>query len=360
MMMLQTVSSLVIWMVLVPCTAGIVPAVLLREKKISLTTVFVAGWCFMLAVFQLCAVPAVLLKKSLSDLEVVYTLLMGILSVTGITIASVGLLRKSLNEWMDFNLWKTNSKEDWITWGLFAVLLLGQLIMSVVYMTPDGDDAYYVTHAVMADELDSMYLKNPYTGADGALDARHVLAPFSMFIAFLARKSMVHATVIAHTGLPLALIPLTYCVFYRIGTAFWEKERGKISIFMVLISLAQLFGASSIYTNETFFLTRTWQGKSLLANVALPMAFYILFMICKRTEKGRKNQTIHVGGWYILLTMVNLLGALASSLGLLLLVILESGFFLLISIRNRRPWVLFVGILSMIPCFFFMLLYVLL
>ena len=61
-----------------------------------------------------------------------------------------------------------------------------------------------------------------------------------------------------------------------------------------------------------------------------------------------------------MLFLVNMTGALASSLGLLLLLILEGGFLLLIALRNRHPWVVFAGVGSALPCFLFILLYVLL
>ena len=130
---------------------------------------------------------------------------------------------------------------------------------------------------------------------------------------------------------------------------------------MVIMAGIQLFGNYSIYTNETFFVTRTWQGKSVLANIAIPAAFYILLRICARTERERTDDEMKYGtgliGLFSVLFAVNLVGALASSLGMLLLCVLEGIMLLIIAIRNKCVRVIPAGIISVIPCVVYMLLY---
>ena len=45
---------------------------------------------------------------------------------------------------------------------------------------------------------------------------------------------------------------------------------------MILLFLFWIFGNVSIYTPETFLLTRTWQGKSVLANLLIPGCLFCL------------------------------------------------------------------------------------
>ena len=237
----QMVTTFGLWLLVIPFCVGIIPAVALGEKRKAPSTVFLTGWILMLALFQVCAVPCVLLRKTLTDLDFMYTVMLGLLSMIGVIIVAIELTRKNVADCFAFPNTKNSSKEEWLTWSLFAVLFVFQMVMAVIYMTPDGDDAYYVTHAVMADEFDSMYVMEPYTGVVGVLDQRHVLAPFPMFIALLARKSGLHAAAVAHTILPLVLIPLTYMTFYKLGKAFWKKEEKKLSVYMVLIAMVQMF-----------------------------------------------------------------------------------------------------------------------
>lgn len=363
MVIVKQIICFIIWLCLIPLLAGIIPSYALERGKRKLGTIYLSGWIIMLAVFQIVAVPMVITKKSLTDLVIFFSGIMFFLTLAGLFIILVGVFRDSVKEFFQFPEWKIIDINDRVSWILVVGLILFQIVMSIMFSTPDGDDAYYVTHAVMADQTDMMYLKNAYTGADGILDARHVLAPFPMFIAFLARRSGMHGTAVAHTILPPALIILTYLIYYKISTIlFPDQEKNKRSVFMVIMAGVQLFGNYSVYTNETFFVTRTWQGKSVLANIAIPAAFYILLRICARTEKERTEDELQYGtnlvGLFAVLFAVNLVGALASSLGLLLLCILEGIMLPIIAIRNKCMRVIPAGIISVIPCAVYMFLYV--
>lgn len=359
---MMQVICFIIWLCLIPLLAGIIPSYALERRKRKIGTIYLSGWLIMLAVFQIVAVPMVIMKSSLTDLVRLFSSIMFFLTLAGLFVALVGIYRDSVKEYFFLPDLKSVNINDKISWILFASLVLFQIVMSILISTPDGDDAYYVAHAVIADQTDTMYLKNAYTGADGILDARHVLAPFPMFIALLARRSGMHATAVAHTVLPPALIILTYLIYYKISTIlFPDQEKNKRSVFMVIMAGIQLFGNYSIYTNETFFITRTWQGKSVLANIAIPAAFYILLRICARTEKERTDDELQYGtnlvGLFLALFAVNLVGGLASSLGMLLLCFLEGIMLLIIAVRNKRVRVIPAGIISAVPCIVYMFLY---
>ena len=127
----------------------------------------------------------------------------------------------------------------------------------------DGDDAYYVAQSVITDETNVLYRILPYTGLTTTLDVRHALASLPVWEAYLARVTGIHAAIIAHSVLPLLLIPLTYIVYFRIGQRLFRGQGRKTAAFLIVVGILQIFGNTSIYTNATFFLMRTWQGKSL-------------------------------------------------------------------------------------------------
>lgn len=360
MQLFQQISNLVVWLLILPLLIGIMPAYVIERNKRMPGTIYLSGWLVMGTIFQLFAVPFIFTKKSLTELEFVYSAVIIILGFCGLLFYVIGITHDGAKEFLGIEgkRKKNSDKGQLRYWIIFGGLLLFQLIMSICMRTSDGDDAYYIVHAVMADELDTMYLKNAYTGGHGSLDLRHTLAPFSMFYAMLARKSEIPATIIAHLVMPLILIPITYIIYYKIGRELFRKEQEKLPIFLILLSGIALFGRTSVYTNETFFLTRTWQGKSMLANIALPAALYVLYMICKYTEKRIIEHNSRLVGWFFMLLMVNFVGALFSSLGLLLLGMLEAVIGLLITIRNRKPWVI-LGILSAnLPSIVYILLYI--
>ena len=72
---------------------------------------------------------------------------------------------------------KAGESRDYL-WVLAGVLLLVQLVLAVLMVYGDGDDAYYVAISAAAEESGRMYQKIPYTGMHTELDVRHGLAPF--------------------------------------------------------------------------------------------------------------------------------------------------------------------------------------
>ena len=161
----------------------------------------------------------------------------------------------------------------------FGILLLVQIVMALVMAPFDGDDAYYVVESVQAQQTDTMYTLHPYLGYSMGLDIRHALAAWPMWIAFVARISGLHATIVSHTVLPLILIPLCYYVYYRCARQVLRERTDLVLLFLTFLSLFFIFGNISIYTPETFFLMRTWQGKSMTANLVIPLLFTALLML---------------------------------------------------------------------------------
>ena len=83
-------------------------------------------------------------------------------------------------------------KQSAPVWCLFAVLLLIQLAAAGMLAYEEGDDAFYVAVATGTESSDTLYDILPYTGATTGTDARHGLAPFPVWTAFLARLSGIH------------------------------------------------------------------------------------------------------------------------------------------------------------------------
>ena len=190
------------------------------------------------------------------------------------------------------------------------------MYMAFAYASFDGDDAYYVVQSVLADQTGVLNRIRPYTGLSTDLDIRHALATLPLWIAYVARMTGIHATIVAHTLLPLIFIPLTYYVFVQIGRKLFSDGSVKLPIFLTLVSIMQIWGNISIYTNETFFLTRTWQGKSVLANLILLVELWLMLELCAR-EKNRERQE-ETGSqlpYWLLLAVNHIAAAMMTSMG---------------------------------------------
>lgn len=169
-----------------------------------------------------------------------------------------------------------------------------------------------------------------------------------IYEAFLGKMSGIHATIIAHSAAPIGLILLTYALYFQIGRKLFLGKRTEILRFLILMALFQIFGNVSIYTSETFFLTRTWQGKSLCGNFMIPAIFW-LYLCMFRGEAQQKL--------FFLLAFLNLASGISSSLGVLLTCLLTAGLGLLLAVSKKRPGILVKACLSCVPGAAYMLTY---
>ena len=197
-------------------------------------------------------------------------------------------------------------------WGLAASLLLVQLVLACLLTYEEGDDAFYVGITTDAAESETMYRTLPYTGLSTSMDIRHALAPFPIWVSFLARISGMHGVTVAQIVLPVVLITMCYGIYYMIGTRLFRKGSRKLPLFMLLLECLVLFGGYSLYTAENFLLVRTAQGKAVIASIIIPFLFLLFLMLLEKVQNGKK-----AGGMYWLLVACAMVaGDLCSTQGI--------------------------------------------
>ncbi len=373
------ILGLLLWLVAVPFCMGLLFMPRLKKKLRTPGTALVSGYILMFTMLELIGIPVVLLAvyngftifiKCFTPVIVLFALL-GVLTVRRMEKNGYGL-----NFSMTSAIWDT-SLEEKVMWLLFIGLVGFQLYMAFTRASFDGDDAYYGVQGVIAQQVDTLYRVNPYTGRSAPLDVRHALALFPIWEAFAGSMSGVHATIVSHSVVPLVLIPLTYILYYQIGKELFWKKRESLPMFMILIALWQMFGYVSLYTTETFFLTRTWQGKSFAGNFVIPAVIWIFLSLAEASKEGdglgriqygevRRASEIYGGpeekstnaGLWALLACLNFAGGASSSLAILLSCLMTAGFGLLFAFRERRFAVLVRAGLACIPGGIYVLLYV--
>ncbi|MBD5496138.1 MAG: hypothetical protein HDR12_17655 [Lachnospiraceae bacterium] len=317
------IIGIIFWLLVIPFCIGLLPSNFISERKINPGVILLAGYMLMWAVFEVITIPAVIWIQN----ENFYFVLRWFLIIS-ILLAIAGLFiwymswrkckRRKVRFQFPYLASLKHGIEAKIEWLLFFAILGFQLYMSVTRVSFDGDDAYYVVHSVMAQQSGTMYKFLPYTGWTTSLDIRHALAVFPMWIAFVAVKADIHATIVSHVIMPLLLIPLSYLIYYEIAKVLFASRRENIPVFMIIMGMFQMFGNVSIYTNETFFLTRTWQGKAVVCSVIIPMMFLLLLWIFDK-ESGNREQS---AGLWALLVCLNMATGICSSLAVFVLAIL--------------------------------------
>lgn len=274
---------------------------------------WLGGQFLLWAGFQIICVPFILRERTFSQMTVFYW---GYIAVLLLFAAVAAVKRRAGKAWAFPSIREVGRKRplsDIALWAVFWGLLLFQLIQAVRLAYADGDDAYYVAISAITQESDTMYQKLPYAGGTTLLDGRHGLAPFPIWISFLARTSGMHAAMVAHVILPLVLIAMTYGIFYLAGVRFFPEKEGKRPLFLIFTELLVIFGDYSYYTVENFMIARSRQGKAALGSIVIPFLILLLIMLLKKLQDNKQIP----GFLYLLLGAVMVTGCLCSTLGAL-------------------------------------------
>ncbi len=345
---------LCIWLVGIPLLTGAVPAFFLERRKQSLSFMWTSGYILTWAVFQLVTVPLVLLHVS-QGFVVVVRLFTGI-SLALAAAGAVLLIRFGKKGALRLALVKGESdrnRQHRIYWGIFLALVLLQLVLAVGMTYQDGDDAYYVAISTLTESSNTLYELMPYSMGATGLDMRHGLAPFPVWIAFLARISGLPTVSVAHVAVPLALIPTTYLIFYQLGRQFFEKKKERLPLFLCFTAILVIFGNYSLYTAENFMLARSRQGKSALGCIVIPMVFLLFFLILDRVEKGQRDQWM----LWVLLGAAVTAACLCTTLGTMLMCALLGITGLCSCLVYRRPGLVVKTAACCIPALVYAALY---
>ena len=383
---LAGIPSLILWMLIVPFCVGLLANFILPRSRRTIGITFILGYLVYMGVFEIVAIACMtrITYSAFTYCCRIFIVCALILAVAGV-VRSVLKLKNGEKNYLTlfpgeahadvYDLMSPRSnpgfykmdypKESMIYWGVFFVILAFQMVMAVVMASFDGDDAFYVVESLLAQQADVMNTILPYTGTSTYLDIRHALAVITMWIAFVARESGIHATIVSHTIMPLFLIPLVYLVYVEIGRVLFRARQQIIPVFMIIVAFLLMFGNVSIYTPATFFLMRTWQGKALVSNLVFPLIFWIFLWMFEeagsspppnRKEKEWEQPRREWCPW-IELFFVNMLSGMCSSLG----VIFGSGLIALLTlillVYTRKIKVIFGAMLCIVPNIIYLMIY---
>lgn len=324
------------------CILGIVPILIGslyiddkdRATNSSIIRSYAQGIFMMWGIFQIIVIPLLLMKESLTLLTVLWS----------IVIIGLCLLAAIKGRGKITSLFKIKpSFKAYISWPIIIAFLLiaFQTYMLTTRMVANADDAFYVAAATTAIETDTIFSVSPYTGElFKAIQTRYALSPFFVFTAMISEICGIHTTIIAHTLFPLILIPLAYMVYAMLGGYFFKGNTKAVGIFLIAISLAQMFSAFSVYTTGVFTLTRIWQGKAILAGILIPAILY--FAVVAFEQIGNKKNWIN-------LLMIMFASCMVSSMGMALSVITLGILVLIWSIREKNLRVVSYSLLCCVP-----------
>lgn len=320
----------------------------------KLPFMWICGQIILWAGFQLLSVPVILRKGSFQTVAAVFSVYTALLLCAGVRSIWKNRAGRALTS-------AEKEQEPSSRWYkasviIFAGLLLFQLVQAIVMVYADGDDAFYVAISGMTENSDTMYQQIAYTGWPSALDVRHGMAPFPVWIAWLTRLSGIKAVSVNHIAVPLSFLPMTYAIYYLIGSKLFPKRKEVVLMFLIFTELLVLFGDYSFYSVENFMIARSRQGKAALGSIIIPVLFLLLLLLLEKLQAGSRISK----GYWILLGGAMTAGCLCSTMGALLVCLLIGITGLCGAVCYRQWKFLFPMAACCIPCVVYAGLYLLL
>lgn len=237
----------------------------------SLTILF--GFVFYFCIFGFFAIPMILTSQKLSALSCT----MGIVSVV-ILVCTMFFCRKQFYSLVQ-QVPTIIKEHSYMLIPLGIAFLLLQLIV-FTHVDSSADGSYYIGKVSTDVYTNTMGHYDPYTGAVlSELDGRRVFACFPEYNAVISCLFHIHPLNQAKLIMPQFLAFCTLLIYYQIGLSFFKANKKKADAFVCVVFALDLY-SYTIYTNSTFLFTRTYEGKSILANIIIPgilLCFYMLW-----------------------------------------------------------------------------------
>ena len=334
--MLQILLA-VFWLLMIPFGCGVFLTKKMPREQHSLGNIFLNGYLVMIALFQCVYLCFVLLKSTDFNLLSI---------VFGITVVIFALCSTWLGRDIVVPCVKClKNKDALLLKTVFAVIVAAQLVMRLMQQIYDGDDAFYIATATASYASGTMNRIQPYTGfVTENLDMRHALAGAPIWLAFLSKVTMIHPAIMGHSVLSLIMIVLHYLVILGSGSVLFKEKKQEKYLFASLVGFFNIYGYVSIYTAQTFFLTRTWQGKSIFANLFLPVLLLLLLRI------GEIKQKEKVSNLYYIWAAIILFGAVSmTTMGVLIAPVLFMFGIAFLAIYHRNPKMFFKAVFACVP-----------
>ena len=292
------------------------------EVSRSLSKSFVYGTVTMWALCELVSVPLILLKAD-------FLVQVILLSVLYLALIVYGILKKSFVKLLP----ALEGMKDFTAFLVAAVAAVMLITYVATLQHTDADDSRFVVNAVDMVTTRRMFLTNPATGEaisswSGEL-SKDIFSPWACFMAYVSFVSGIKVTVVAHMFLPVALFVSVCMVYWLISGSLLGANMTARAALIVGVLLLHVFGGYSVYSSETFALTRIWQGKAVAASFAVPVLILLLIEIYKAAslKEGRE--------YFIMLAVCSVGFPLLSGMGIIITLLMIGCYGLCYGIAKR-------------------------
>lgn len=294
---------------------------IIHKKVTSFTLTMISGFLLNFSVFEVTAMPFILLKQPLSLLTYSWMFLAGLI----ILISVISCHR----EWFKLTVtFSTKIREQsWLSIVLFICIIF-QMLLVFTHVDASADASYYVGKVSTDVYTNTLGLYDPYTGNKlSYFNVRYIFSCFPDYNAVFSQFFHIHALKQAKVIMPEIIILVTNMLYYNIGLLLFKNSRKKAAILMIFAFMVNFY-SNTIYTSANFLFLRTYEGKSILANIIMTAILYCFLSLYRDYSQVFPK---------VLLLLVGLSSAAFSSSAMLMVPIaFAAGFFIFVILK--RNW----------------------
>ncbi len=267
-----------------------------EEYRDSLWMATLMGMLTLFAAFQVAAVPAIWMKRKLSELVLYMTVVIALLCVLSV----IQMIRsRGAYYVMQVEKIKRAVKDTGSLWLVAAaVLILIHVYYGAFYDQLHPDDVRYVGAVVDAVATDEMLMYHPGTGEYlGEIQSEFIkdaMAPVLMFWAMWCKMLSIHPTTFTHIVVNLFMMPLAYGTAYLLGRKLSKKNTSLTGMFLCAYCLFNL--TNHVIPLEGISVTLQFMrwGKSIMYCILIPLLILFMMEIADREKPGKMYLRLEV------------------------------------------------------------------
>lgn len=299
----------------------------------SITLPFIIGFGGFFAFFGLYAIPVTILCLPLSYLSTI----MAAFILVSILLYFI-LCRKDF-VLLPIRVFHT-LRNHWIACLLFLSVILLQMIIVFTHIDGSADSAYYIGKISTNVYTNTLGQYNPYTGSlNNALDSRRIFACYPDYSSVICQLFGIHPLKQAKLIMPELIILFTNIIYYHIGLLLFENNKRKATCVNCMIFLLNFYN-NTIYTSATFLFTRSYEGKSILANFVIPGLLLSLLLLWK-DKKSKLG--------YCMLFIFSISSCIFSSSSMLIIPVGLTAGLIPLCLKEKSRKIFYIYLLSILP-----------
>lgn len=168
-------------------------------------------------------------------------------------------------------------KKNQLTIFIFSFIILS--IVAVFANKYDIDDSYYLGISSSSVVGESIYSQDPSTGiTEYSIIPFYRIQSWELFIGFVSFVSKLSPSIVAHTVFLPLIVWLFLLAFRRLASKILISKQNsqEVNMLVLFFSISVIFSGVSTMSLSTFAISRSWQGKAIVAAVLLPLIISLI------------------------------------------------------------------------------------